>query len=252
MKRVKIFILLASLLTIGCNNKDGLQVGAGSPQPGATPITPGVTITPSAQEADLTIDSSTVLSDFAKWPLNNPVNVKVKVDLRDLGAPSSGGASRYGGSLNIRYEDSGWLMQHPFTTGSTQNDAAYNYWVTMSGKPVFRAFFEDTGRPFKKVSGGLVLVIDNGSGNGDGSGGTVVSGSVWYLNFESSGAPQTDARCWFVQLGPYDCRAFLQGNSVDITSRLYPEARTLSTGYQPGYKRLGVFTNLNINAAFNQ
>ncbi len=249
MKRVT--ILLAVLgLTASCGHKD--EVNLNPPPPGGTPILPGTVPPPSPNEVVVTIVDAAVLSDFAKWPLNNPTNVKAKISLNDLGAPSSGAATRYGGSLSISFQDSGYYVSSPFTTGGSQSDAIYNYWIVKDGKSIFRAFFEDQGRPMKKVSGGLVLVIDESNDIGDGSMDPTASGSIWFLNFEDSYAPQTDKKCWFVSLGPYDCRAFLDGSSINMGIRIFPETRTLSTGFQPGYKKLGTFTNLNLLEVFNQ
>ncbi|OQW53680.1 MAG: hypothetical protein A4S09_07185 [Proteobacteria bacterium SG_bin7] len=249
MKRLT-FLLAVLALAAGCGHGD--EVKLNPPVPGAVPVNQGGG-NPSPNEVKLNVVSASTLSDFAKWPLNNPTNVKVKISLNDLGAPSSGAATRYGGSLGISFEDSGYYASSPFTTGGSQSDAMYNYWMVKSGKSVFRAFFEDQGRPFKKVSGGLVLVIDESNDLGDGATDPLASGSIWFLNFEDSGAPQTDKRCWFVSLGPYDCRAFLDGNgSINMGTRIFPEMRTLTTGFQPGYKKLGTFTNLNLLKAFNQ
>ncbi len=250
MKRVTYLLIVVAFSVMGCGKKD--EVNLNPPPPGAVPVTPGVTPSTSPNEVDLAFVDSYTLSDFAKWPLNNPQNAKVKINLNNYGQPSSGGANRYGGSLTISFQDSGYYMSSPFTTGGSVDDAIFNYWMTMSGKSVFRAFFEDQGRPMKRVSGGVVLVIDNSTDLGDGATDPLASGSIWFLNFESSSAPQTDKRCWFVSLGPYDCRAFLQGDSINPASRLFPELRTLSTGYQAGYKKLGTFTNLNLYKAFNQ
>lgn len=238
MKRLT--LLLATLVVIaGCGHKD--EVNLNPPPPGAVPVTPGVNPSASApNEVELNIVDASTLSEFAKWPLNNPTNAKVKISL-----PYKNG-NTYGGSLSVSFQDSGYYVSSPFTTGSTAEDTQFNYWMTMSGKSVFRAFFEDQGRPFKKISGGLVLVIDETNDLGDGATDPLASGSVWFLNFEDSSASQTDKRCWFVVKGPYDCRAFLAGMGAHI----YPEMRTLTTGYQPGYKKLGTFTNLNLLKAF--
>ncbi len=245
MQRLTYLLVVLALAGIGCAKKD--DVNLNPPPPGATPVTPGVTPTSAPNEVDVSVDSS-ALSEFAKWPLNNPTNLKAKIDLRYQYNP--GGATRYGGTLTISFQDSGYNISSGFTTGSG-DDTIFNYWMTMNGKSVFRAFFEDQGRPFKKVSGGVVLVIDSSTDLGDGASDPMAGGSLWYLNFEDSYAPQTDKRCWFVSLGPYDCRAFLSGDNIDPGSRLFPEMRQLSTGYQPGYKKLGSFTNLNLLKAFN-
>lgn len=247
MKRLTL-LLAVLVMTASCGHKD--EVNLNPPPNGAVPIPPSGTVPVDPDAIDLSTDA-TKLSEFAKWPLNNPTDIKLKIDLTDLGAPSAGAATRYGGSLRISFQDSGYYISSGFTTGGSQSDARYNYWMVKDGKSLFRAFFEDQGRPMKKVSGGVVLVIDESNDLGDGATDPLASGSIWYLNFEDSYAPQTDKRCWFVSLGPYDCRAFLDGSgNINMGTRIFPEMRTLSTGAQPGYKKLGTFTNLNLLKAF--
>jgi hypothetical protein len=240
MKRLSLILVIAALGLVGCGKDD--PVNLNPPPPGAVPVTPGVVPAASPNEVALNFVDAQTLSDFAKWPLNNPSNAKVKV----LFSYRSG--NNYGGSMTISFQDSGYYVSSPFTTGTTDEDIQFNYWMTMNGKSVFRAFFEDQGRPWKRVSGGVVIVIDNTTDLGDGATDPMLNGSLWFLNFEDSMAPQADKRCWLTQTGPYDCRAFLGG----MASALYPELRTLSTGYQPGYKKLGTFSNLNMYKAFNQ
>ena len=213
-------------------------------------VTPGV-ITP-ANTVAFTPTSTSQLSDFAKWPLNNPTNIKIGVDLRDYGN------SRYGGIMKISYTENGQNVEIRLATGGSNEEVIHNTWFVFQGKSVFHAFFEDDKPIWADVSGGVILVIDNTNDLGDGASDASVSGSVWYANFQPSPAfgyvpPQADKRCWFVSLGPYDCRAFLVGDTIVSTSRLTPETRTQSAeGSQVApYKRLGTFTNLNMNAAFN-
>ncbi|MCB0411829.1 MAG: hypothetical protein KDD22_04845, partial [Bdellovibrionales bacterium] len=52
--------------------------------------------------------------------------------------------------------------------------------------------------------------------------------------------PQT--YCWFISLGPYDCRAWTDGNGVDSDKAVLPDN---------GYKKLGDFEGLNLKKAFN-
>ncbi len=248
-KSLMALTLLFALYNVGCANS-GTDL---APTPPGIPIVPGpggASGIPAiaANEVALTIDSTSILTDFANYPAGNPTDVRVKVAMSHIGQVNN--TWTYTGDLTVSYQDNGYYISNRFTAGSDANDAQYNYWFTSGGNSIFHAFFEDIGRGFKRVTGGVVLVIDGNNDMGDGGTEVSLSGSVWFLNFEPSGAPQADKRCWFVSLGPYDCRAFLVNNQISPTSRIYPEMRQLSTGYQPGYKRLGTFTGLKLNEAF--
>ncbi|MCB0406617.1 MAG: hypothetical protein KDD34_00355, partial [Bdellovibrionales bacterium] len=54
------------------------------------------------------------------------------------------------------------------------------------------------------------------------------------------GSPRT--YCWFISIGPYDCRTWKNGYGVDTTRAINPDS---------DYKLLGSFQGLNINDAFN-
>ena len=216
------------------------------------PSTPGTGTITSANTVAFIPESTSTLGDFAKWPLNNPTNIKIGVDLHDYGN------ARYGGILKISYTENGQTVDIRLTTGGSNEEVIHNTWFTWQGKSVFHAFFEDDKPIWADVAGGVILVIDNSNDLGDGGSDALVSGSVYYANFAPASAygyppPQADRRCWFVTLGPYDCRAFLVGDTIVSTSALYPESRTQSAGGSTvaPYKKLGTFTNLNMNAAFN-
>ena len=177
-------------------------------------------------------------SYVATRPLNNPTDVKITVQLQHVGD------LRYGGRVAISYTDNniryqGWLesgvgLNSTYNINSRDDgkyEAQFNYWFPNQGKTVFSGFFQDT-------IGAVVLVIDNVQNQGDGQGGGLVSGSLWYKNFAQVLAPQGPMRkCWFISLGPYDCRS----GTVISKSGLYPS---------DGYKLLGTFSGLNMQQAF--
>ncbi|MFN7906102.1 MAG: hypothetical protein ACK5P5_13055 [Pseudobdellovibrionaceae bacterium] len=177
-------------------------------------------------------------SYVATRPLNNPTDVKITVQLQNVGE------LRYGGKVAISYLDNNIRYQGWLESGLGQNstykinsrddgkyEAQFNYWFPHSGKTVYSGFFQDT-------IGAVVLVIDGTQNQGDGQGGGLVSGSLWYKNFAQVLAPQGPMRkCWFISLGPYDCRS---GTVISKTG-LYPS---------DGYKLLGTFSGLNMNRAF--
>lgn len=180
------------------------------------------------------------MNDYvAMRPLNSISDVKVTIDL------TKDSRNRYSGTVVISYRDNGVSYQGVFQSGSSLNpdlkyasgqnmyEHDYNYWFKNSGMNVFSGYFQD---PW----GGLVVVVDEitNQGNNDGVGKTVLSGSIWYRNFPIVQSTQGAMRkCWFITLGPYDCRS----TPVTNKSSIYP-ADT--------YKKLGTFTGLPKSAAF--
>ena len=69
-----------------------------------------------------------------------------------------------------------------------------------------------------------------------------VSGSVWFKNFTLTYAPHPPTHCWFVSLGPYDCRAWRAEHGVNTTAAVLPDS---------GYVKLGSFSELSLEEAFN-
>lgn len=194
-----------------------------------------------------TYDSLAVFNEYVfVRPVNNPQSLAVNVDLRDIGG------GRYAGNLRIAYTDNGQWSQGVFETGEGTNQVSYrnldlgkseaefNQWFVWNGKRVFHAFFQDS-------QGAVILVIDGGLDLGDGGGLTDLKGSVWFKNFNLTPYPQFQEKCWFVRVGPYDCRTFVVGDwqsgLIQTNSSLYPNSN--------GYKRLGTFTGLNRSRAFN-
>lgn len=188
--------------------------------------------------ADFHISSFAEFNSYvATRPLNNPTNVKISVELQHVGD------LRYGGRVAISYNDNNQLFQGWLESGLGRNqsydgglnngayEAQYNYWFNYQGKTVYNGFFQDT-------IGAVVLVIDGTQNQGDGQGGGLVSGSLWYKNFAQVLASQGPMRkCWFITLGPYDCRS----GTVLIKSNPYPS---------DGYKLLGTFSGLDMHKAF--
>lgn len=192
-------------------------------------------------------DSLAIMNTYvATHPLNNPQNFALNVDLRDIGG------NRYAGSIRIGYNDNGSWYQGQFESGYGTNQVSYNNidegkseaefnkWFTYQGKTVFHGFFQDK-------YGAVMLVIDKALDLGDGAPIGDVDGSVWFKNFTNTGAYQSPEKCWFIRIGPFDCRTFVIGSSssgvINTTSALYPGN---------GYQRLGTFKGLDKLRAFNQ
>lgn len=179
--------------------------------------------------ATLDIVSNSRMSDYTGRPMNNPTDIRVNVNLEKYG-------NGYGGHVTISYVDNGYQEQGSFTSGSSNEEVKYNIWLHKGGEYAYHGFFED-------FLGGVILVIDEFTDLGDGSGPEdSVGGSVWFKNFGMTYAPHPPTRCWFVSLGPYDCRAWKTSRGVETTRAIEPDG---------GYVKLGTFSGLSLKEAFN-
>lgn len=190
-----------------------------------------------------TPDSLDVMNTYvASHPLNNPSNVKLNVNIYDVGG------GHFGGQVKLAYDDAGKHYEGYFVAGTGVNqdfdsygtakdvglyEAQYNTWF---GNNLFSGYFQDT-------MGAIVLVIDQaGPNQGDGQGVTTVNGSVWFKNFATAFPTQGAQRfCWFIYRGAYQCGTSTVSTASKITP--YPS---------DGYVRLGTFTGLSKSKAFNQ
>lgn len=191
---------------------------------------------------DFVPDNLTIFNTYVgARPLNNPTNVKLNVNLVDVGG------SHFAGAIKIAYDDAGKRYEGYFFAGPGVNSNSdpfygtakdvgllyteYNTWF--NGGKNFSGFFQDS-------LGAVVLVIDNVVNQGDGQGTSLVSGSIWFKNFQKEFPAQANQRyCWFMYIGPYVCRS---QTVMDKTSP-YPS---------DGYRRLGTFSQLSRAKAFNQ
>lgn len=248
-----LFALAGVLITQGCSNKSADN--ASSPAVAAVPNTAAPVLPPTLPVVQpsgastapqigtngtvvFTPVSKAVMEAYvASHPLNNPTDFRVTINLRHVGN------LRYGGDVKISYVDNGQTYMGVFNApeGVNSSDyalldagkmkAEYNYWHVLGGQTVFSGFFQDT-------YGGIVLTIENTVNLGDGQGSSTVSGSIWFRNFAYSFAPQSTHRnCWFIYMGPYDCRS----DSIISKSSLVPTN---------GYTKLGTFSGLVTSQAF--
>ncbi len=284
-KGLAISLLAASLmLSVACAKKSD---GGGSSTPDGTTTSPTTPGTPTVRDVDgprgagfaagataaLQIDSMAALTSYvATHPVNNPQDIRISVKLHDAGT------NQYAGDIYISYYDNGQYYTGHFVTDDGQNPtgntassgtiypgakhAAYNNWFTWNGAAAFHGFYQDS-------YGAIMLIVDQAIDQGDGSGASEVSGSIWFKNFANSQAmanPQS-IPCWFITQGPYDCRTFLVNNGKDYgninqTTALYPTQSQWYTSrsthpYIPeeparGWRRLGTFSGLNKGKAFTQ
>lgn len=242
MKNLKLVILLLTLgMTVSCakENKVSNSVPAVVvPPPGTPYVPPGIGLgqapgvvngTEFGGTANLTIVSTTVMSEYTGRPMNNPQNIKITLNM------VKGGAT-FGGTAKISYTDNNWPYEGFFTAGQSAEATKYNRAFSYGGETVWHGVFED-------FMGGLVVVIDQIVDLGDGGGAQdAVGGTVWFKNFGLTYAPHPPTYCWFVSLGPYDCRPWPDGNGMNTYQSKNPGA---------GYVKLGSFTGLSLKAAFN-
>ena len=244
-----VLLVVMAAVGVGCSSSSG----PGSSSGGSTTTTstpPVVTIPPvvvtQANTVTFTPVSMAAMTAYvASHPLNNPQNIQLTVNVSDVAA----GSNQFGGSMRLSYTDSGNQFVGNFITGTGtvqvsgsnldtgKSVAAFNQWFPYNGQRVFHGFFQDQ-------YGAMILVIDSlTSTTGDGQAPDSGNGSVWFKNFVPGYATQSPEMCWFIQIGPFNCRTFLSGANVVTTSALYPSN---------GYQKLGTFTGLNIKQAFNQ
>lgn len=241
----KLILVLAalSMVAVGCSKGHKVSDEAAVGIEGGVAVTPidppaGIGGNTTSNEVTLNVVSVQELNSYVgSYPVNNPSNVRLKVNLSEVHA------GRFGGNIQITYTDNGVLHSGNFETCLSSNcvnskydsygtsrdngksEAGYNYWFAKAGKQVFSGFFQDN-------YGAIVLVIDQVVDQGDGQGGKVVGGQIWYRNYAKSFAqPSTLRACWFVYAGPYDCRS----NMVINKSALYPT---------DAYRKLGDFSGL--------
>ena len=215
---------------------------------------------------------SEVLEDYR---LGNPFNSRHIKNMRVYVDMEQAGSDRryYSGKVTISYNDS-QAKQIRFTrfySGEGDN-AKYNVWFRKNNKLVFHGFFQEN-------EGSLILVVDRQTRvlrdpdaartNPD----NLRGGSVWIMMFKTtfSGATsctnqgqdyvsvynknlpfgaeklltvnQLKHKCWFKTRGPYDCRTWRHGNTVNTFQAVEPNDRC--------YSKLGEFQGLDIPSAFN-
>jgi hypothetical protein len=254
--RAKMMSFLTVVITVlglaACNNKTTTQT-AETPVAAPAPITPwtGQEVPPANNDYLYSVGDTLTFkpTDFSIFntyvavrPLNNPSNYKINIQLQHVGG------LRYGGKVTISYNDNGQTYSGTLESGlginqkydiSSHNDgeyeAHYNYWYNgPNGLPVYTGFFQDR-------IGAIILVIESYtvSNQGDGQAAQVAArGSVWFKNFATSMAQQGYMRkCWFITLGPYDCRS----DSI---------IRKTSSTPTDGYRLLGTFTGIDTKKAF--
>ena len=236
--RNKLLLITLAALAVSCAKKESTnnQGSTGQPIP-----TDGSVYTPNqvapgydpgsayGSAVPLKISSLSTMSEYTGRPMYNPQDIQVNLNVVRYG-------ESFGGTLKITYVDFGQSHQGFFTAGHSAEESRYNVWFQNNGKDVWHGFFED-------YIGAVIVVIDGVTDLGDGgSKNKLASGSVWFKNFGVTYAPRPPSWCWFVSLGPYDCRAWKDGKGVNTTQAVNPDN---------GYKKLGTFSDMDLGVAFN-
>lgn len=209
-------------------------VAPGTPGPGTTTTSGGT----GTVQLNLVSTSQLGRMFFNSNP-NSPTNVQIKFN---IASPSD--------SVLITYTDGGVLHTaglgtvHP-KRASTSN-ASYNKWYTdqSSGKQIWKGFFQDE-------FGAIVIIVDRFITQGDGQVGNILGGSVWFQNFNryypNFGDQGTEKMCWQISMGPYDCRSWIVGNSVQPETSYYPNNHGPNANMN--YEKLGDFDGVSRSAA---
>jgi hypothetical protein len=267
MRKLNLILLaMIAALAVGCA-KDKNKGGVSSAVPFEPYIPPnGPGLSPGTNweygaTADLQVTNES-LKFYTGWTPNNPTNVRVNINLQKFEPANGTNRPGFGGTVSISFNDSGWNYEDTFSSlvneshwygsgmvNNNRENHKYNVWFEKNGNNYWHGFFQDR-------YGAVIVVIDDNDDQGDGQGPTSVSGSIWVMNFGSTYAPLSPTSCWFVSLGPYDCRTWKSGDAVNTEKDIYPylENATNGSGSEPkpvGYRKLGDFYNLNFQDAFN-
>ncbi len=237
-----LFALLVGIAQ-GCSKKEeSSSETVGNTQAIVNPLLPGVPNGTGTSVADSTsgtvpftpVSRQMMENYIASHPLNNPTNYRISMNLKNAGE------NHYAGEIRLSYEDNGRTYTGIFNAPEGKNESypsrgenldvgkyksQYNYWFRLGNQTVFQGQFQDS-------YGAVVLIIDSAVNLGDAQGLGQVSGSLWFKNFAYSFAPQSTTRnCWFIYMGPYDCRS----TTVITKSQLEPS---------DGYRKLGTFSGV--------
>jgi hypothetical protein len=221
-----------------CVPSDGASDLPGAPAGTGTGEDPSVTGYDSGSTGALVLagGTSTLAQMFYNSNPNNPTNVRVNINLQ-----------RQADSVIISYVDGGQVVEaglgiiHPYSGISR---AQFNGWVNQNGKSIYKGFFQDS-------YGAVVLIVDKLLSQGDGQPGEFMGGSIWFQNFNRyyPNAPLqgNEKMCWEISMGPYDCRTFLIGDTVSVSSSYYPNNKGPNANMN--YTKLGDFNGISKSAA---
>ena len=242
-------LLTTTLMIVGCGSSGSSNPPAATTPTTAlgnttapyVPTTTGVGANPGSNfayggTANFTFANSNAYYLYTGRYSNNLSNVVVNLNLTQQPP-----GNYFGGTVTVQYTDNGLTHVSYFTGGNSNADSRYNVVYPFdNGRNAFHGIFED-------YKGAIVVVVNpvaatSSTSLGDGVGTSGSSGSVYFKNFSITYADHPPSYCWFVSIGPYDCRAWIQDNGINTFRTLLPDN---------GYQQLGTFTGLNISSAFN-
>ncbi len=176
--------------------------------------------------------------------------------------------SGYGGYIKISFIEDGQesvvyqQTKDPKSDNYSSKDVRHNIWFQKSGENYWHGFFQD-------AVGAVVVVIDGEErgGTGDNPHDLRLTGSVWYMNFNTHypyNPMQGYKPCWEIPIGNFNCGTFFRElprsewgehekrNSVlryyvDTTSSIYPKPVTFTDivgGQNHGQMTIGRYTKL--------
>lgn len=250
---------IAVSATVGCSKKETKSSGKKDTVyvDGATNVNYDGTGT-----APVDSYSQSLLEDYAGRRVNNPKNIRVSLDAWNV---SSGSIPQYGGTFKITYEEScsgtsngcngsKRTVSGTFNSGASEYDTRYNKTYFTGGIDKVKLFFQDQ-------MGGIIVSIEPIAVNDIE---TKFKGTVYYRNFDLGVCSkpgfwmypqcnvQAPQKCWNISAGPYDCRAYLSGDSVRPDIVDLPGFGSKQDGYNgQGYKVLFTFTNMDLGVALD-
>ena len=218
-------------------------------------------------------------SNFQDFNLGRPQNFSINCTRMLLNMTRMRGNNVFKGNLAIVYEDGDTPAGNRYSSGSSIKENQNNHWSgswrgdrnnRTSAK--FNAIFEH-----EKGDMAVILQIDEVDevDIGDGEVGLRGAGSIWfkmfrsaigyindrsdvclrssgYLRFAQSKPPRPRWKCWFVPIGPYNCRPEGIDTTFNTRSRQHYSEKAINiSGNLPCYDEFGTFENLDINKAFN-
>lgn len=221
----------------GCDPGGGTGVDAIPGAPTGTGTNPAQTGYDSGSTATLNVSggTSTLAKMFYNSVPNSPSNIRINIDV-----------NRAGEEVIISYIDNGKVVEAAFGSRHPYNgnvsSTRYNGWTTNGATPVWKAIYQDS-------YGAVVLIIDRYLGLGDGNA-QLLGGSIYFQNFPQVRYPYSpyapyqgsEKMCWDITLGPYDCRTFLVGSDVVMSSSLYPNNK--GPNALQNYQKLGDFDGI--------
>lgn len=219
--------------TTTCDTTTCTPAGSTPTGTGTDPATTGYA---SGSTASLTLNGSALGRMFYNSKPAAATNPRINIDLTSNTE-----------AVIVSYIEGGVLHEAAFGTQhptSNTSNAMYNGWVVQNGQNVWKGFFQDQ-------YGAIVIVIDKYLSQGDGTAASILGGSIWFQNFYES--PYQNPvqgplkMCWEITAGPYDCRTFISGGTVNVLSSLYPNNR--GPNKSTNYEKLADFAGLSRSAA---